>query len=306
MKFPTSIILAAFALVSVNSASAAIKAEYLLNDTLATSVGTAPSLVAVSPLGASIFVTDTVFGVSRTVYSTTSTGSGINQAGLELNTNGLVSSGTYSLEMIVNVVGGSSSYKRLFQTGTNDNGLYISGNTGSEKFSVYPPPSGNPGLPFSLNTYHHIVANVSANNVAIWLDGSLSQTIPTTILNITAPGGIVKFFIDDGSDYTVAKTALIRLRDTTLSNSEIFTLAGGSTPPPPVKYQVNITVKKPKFGRVMGVGSFNSGSTVTLIAKPKKGHKFVGWFDNKTLLSKGKKLVILNLAADRRIIAKFK
>jgi hypothetical protein len=73
-----------------------------------------------------------------------------------------------------------------------------------------------------------------------------------------------------------------------------------------VKYQVNVQVKKSKFGRVVGVGSFNSGSSVTLVAKPKKGRKFVGWFDNKTLLSKNKKLVILNLASNRNIIAKFK
>ncbi|NJM38272.1 MAG: hypothetical protein HC845_10670, partial [Akkermansiaceae bacterium] len=63
---------------------------------------------------------------------------------------------------------------------------------------------------------------------------------------------------------------------------------------------------KSKRGKVRGVGSFNQGSKVTLKAKPKKDRKFLGWFENKKLITKKKKLVIKNLTANRSFVAKFK
>jgi hypothetical protein len=45
---------------------------------------------------------------------------------------------------------------------------------------------------------------------------------------------------------------------------------------------------------------------VTLVAQPKKGRKFLGWFENKKLISKQKVLVIDYLQADRLINARFK
>jgi hypothetical protein len=76
-------------------------------------------------------------------------------------------------------------------------------------------------------------------------------------------------------------------------------------PPAVVKYQVNVKVKKAKFGKVTGAGSFDAGSTVTLKAKAKKGRKFVGWFENKKRISKKKKLTLKMLSMNRSIIAKF-
>ncbi len=89
----------------------------------------------------------------------------------------------------------------------------------------------------------------------------------------------------------------------------IFTFPGPPQPPvqPPAAVQFQISIKaKSKFGKVTGAGAFTQGSTATLKAKPKKGRKFLGWFENKKLISKKKKLVITNLTANRSLVAKFK
>ncbi len=78
-------------------------------------------------------------------------------------------------------------------------------------------------------------------------------------------------------------------------------------PQPPAAAQFQVSVKaKSKLGKVTGAGSFVTGSTVALNAKPKKGRKFVGWFENQKLISKKRKLVIANLTANRLLAAKFK
>ena len=75
----------------------------------------------------------------------------------------------------------------------------------------------------------------------------------------------------------------------------------------PVSSQSAVKVKfNTKLGNVIGAGSYTQGSSVTLTAKPKKGKKFLGWYEGKKLLSKKKKLTLTNLAKNRNLIAKFK
>jgi Divergent InlB B-repeat domain len=71
-------------------------------------------------------------------------------------------------------------------------------------------------------------------------------------------------------------------------------------------FTVAVKASSIKFGSVVGAGQFAAGSTVTLRAKPKKGRKFVGWFDKKKLIGKKKSLIISHLDANRVILAKFK
>jgi uncharacterized repeat protein (TIGR02543 family) len=61
-----------------------------------------------------------------------------------------------------------------------------------------------------------------------------------------------------------------------------------------------------KFGKIIGGGSFDTGSKVTLRAKPKKGHQFSGWYEKKKLITKKKLLVIKKLTKNRSLVAKFK
>ena len=85
----------------------------------------------------------------------------------------------------------------------------------------------------------------------------------------------------------------------------IFTLNGPVEPPVKVRFKVRVKSIS-KRGKVTGAGIFTQGRTVTLMAKAKKGHEFLGWFENKQRISKKNKLVIRNLRANRSIVAKFK
>jgi hypothetical protein len=203
------------------ASAATLQAEYLFNNALTSSVSGAPALGAVDPLGTNGFIADTVFGQSRTVYA--SNGATTSNAGLTLNTTGLVSNTSYSVEMLFDVTGGNDLYKRLLRTGTNDNGLYVDP---AGKLNTYTGPFGsNPGLAFSLNAYHDMVVTVSGGWTEVWLDGSLSHTVNTTVLDIAAPDNILNFYIDEFTEFTNARTALIRLWDGALGSGDIAALA---------------------------------------------------------------------------------
>ena len=77
-------------------------------------------------------------------------------------------------------------------------------------------------------------------------------------------------------------------------------------PPVVVKYLVKVKVSNTKFGKVTGSGSFNTGSKVVLKATAKKGHRFLGWYEKKKLVSKNRVLVLKKLTANRSLVAKFK
>jgi hypothetical protein len=216
-----------FAMALPGTASAAnLKAEYKLDYSLSSSQSGAPDLIAVtqSPGASASFITDTVFGQSKTVYATSgslASPTSAYQAGLTLDTTNLVSSNNYSVEMVFSVTGGFDIYKRILQTGTNDNGLYIHP---SGTLTTYDAGSYS-GLPFSTNTYHHLIATVSsAGQTQVWLDGALSHTVSTNVLNITSPNQTLGFFLDEYIEYTNSRTALIRVWDAPLTNSEVSSL----------------------------------------------------------------------------------
>ncbi|MDD5295342.1 MAG: PEP-CTERM sorting domain-containing protein [Rhodocyclaceae bacterium] len=203
------------------ASASTLQGEYLFNNSFASTLAGAPALVAVDPLGTNGFMSDTVFGQSRTVYA--SNGTGASNAGLTLNTTGLVSNTSYSVEMLFDVTGGNDLYKRLLRTGPNDNGLYVDP---AGKLNTYTGPSGpNSGLAFSLNTYHDMVVTVSGGWTKVWLDGSLSHTVATNVLDISAPANILNFYIDEYTEFTNARTALIRLWDGALGSGDIAALA---------------------------------------------------------------------------------
>ena len=86
----------------------------------------------------------------------------------------------------------------------------------------------------------------------------------------------------------------------------IFTLPVAEPPPVVVKYLVKVKVSNTKFGKVTGSGSFNTGSKVVLKATAKKGHRFLGWFEKKKLVSKNRVLVINKLTKNRSLAVEFK
>lgn len=207
------------AALSAPAQAATLQAEYLFNNNLAAQEAGVVSLTGVNPLGNNSFISDNVMGQSHSVYVTS--GNSSQQGGLTLDTTGLVSANNYSVEMVLAVTGGNSSWKRLFQSGINDNGLYLNVNNRLDTYAL----GGHSGSAFSLNAYHHLIFTVaSSGQTQVWLDGNLSHTYSTSVLNITAPSDVVSFFIDDGGEFTNARTALIRLWDAPLTSGDVAAL----------------------------------------------------------------------------------
>lgn len=233
------------ALATALASAATLKAEYQFANSFASGQSGAPALVAADPYGTNAFLSDTVFGQSRTVYATN--GTGATQAGLRLDATGLVSATDYSLDMVFSLTGGGAGiYKRLFQAGSNDNGLYVDQNGLLNTYAT----GSNAGLAFSMNTYHHLVLTVSGGNLTkVWLDGALSHTVSTNALNITAPGDILSFYIDDMGEYANARTALIRMWDGALSTVEVAGLAAA-----PLASQVAQDIPEPSLLLLLATG----------------------------------------------------
>src|SRR5438045_2035361 len=81
-------------------AAATLVASYLFNNTLASSVGGAPNLVLTDPTGTSAFVSDTVFGNTRTVLHVGGLASPVtSQGGLTFNSTGLLAPDNYSVAL---------------------------------------------------------------------------------------------------------------------------------------------------------------------------------------------------------------
>ncbi len=244
-RFTRSLVLVLVPTLCTSLVSAAtLKAEYQFDNSFASSQSGAPALVAANPYGSNAFLGDTVFGQSRTVYA--SNGTVATQAGLRLDATGLVSATDYSLDMVFSLTGGGPAYKRLFQAGSNDNGLYVDLDGKLNTYDAGP----NSGLAFSMNTYHHLVLAVSGGNLTkVWLDGTLSHTTSTNVLNISAPGDILSFYIDDMGEYANARTALIRMWDGALTIGEVATLAAA-----PLASQVAQDIPEPSPLALLAAG----------------------------------------------------
>src|SRR5271157_1110888 len=82
------------------SARADVVATYDFNNNLNAVQGGVVALTPVDPESTSGFQTNTVFGVSRTVYHFDGDSTPADQGGLQLDTTGLISSNTYSVEIV--------------------------------------------------------------------------------------------------------------------------------------------------------------------------------------------------------------
>src|SRR5205814_662783 len=83
-------------------AAATLKGEYFFQNNFNSATPGGPMLTEVDPVGASSFITDTVQGNSRTVFHFAGNATPVNeQAGFTLNTAGLVTSNSYSVELII-------------------------------------------------------------------------------------------------------------------------------------------------------------------------------------------------------------
>lgn len=208
-------------------------ATYLFKNTFAAVEGGRPALTSTDPLGASLFETDTVFGQSRTVYHFIGNTTPAQQAGLTLNTTGLVTPNNYSVELVAELSDGVGQYRRLLdvQNRQSDNGFYVDP---SNNLNLFLFSSGNGG--FTSSVYHHIVlTDASSNTVNAYLDGSLAFTTSSSVMHLDSdltdnPNKLLNFFLDNTvgggqGEYSTGKIALARLYDSVLTGSQVSSLA---------------------------------------------------------------------------------
>ncbi|GJL75041.1 LamG-like jellyroll fold domain-containing protein [Nitrosomonas sp.] len=183
------------------------------------------AITPIDPLSENSFMTDTVLGEERTVYRFDGNSSFDEQAGLLLfSRSALGNSNVYSVELVFQFEADETNrYKNIFGVSNrlSDNAFYV--NPGNN-LAVYPDLSATDV--FTFDTYHHVVlTHNGSGSVSVYLDGVLQSQGNTTSMDFTAypgnPERLIHFFVDNGSEVSDGRVALLRLYDTELSMEDV-------------------------------------------------------------------------------------
>lgn len=237
--FPKIAVAAAvIALWAGHADAATLVASYGFNGTLASSVTGAPSLVAVDPTSTAAYVTDTVRGVSRTVYQIGGVNSPLlSQGGLTLDTTGVISAANgYSVELTLEFLGRDNAWRRILDTldRQSDAGFYADP---SNQLDVYPVGGSAAGI--LAGAYRNIVLTVGPsgpNNVTAYIDGGTSLNLTTDVLNIGS-SGIIGLFLDNVAgggqgEWSNANIATANFFEGVLTAEEAAAFKGDAYVPP--------------------------------------------------------------------------
>jgi PEP-CTERM motif len=194
---------AALAIGSSAHASATLVASYGFDNTLGSSVG-GPALSAVDPTAGASYVTDTVNGVSRTVYQTAGSTTPSMQGGLNFDGTGLISNATgYSVELTFEFLDRNGSWRRILDSldRTSDDGFYADT---SNNLDVYPIAGSTAG--FVADAYRNVVITVDPNattdNVHAYIDQGSNLVATTDVMDLTEgsltdPNDLLGLFLDN-------------------------------------------------------------------------------------------------------------
>jgi hypothetical protein len=224
MKVLAAVAAATLALAAGAAQAATLKASYLFNNNLSSSVGGAPDLVLTDPTGTSAFQTDTVFGESRTVLFIGGTNANADQGGLTFNSTGLLTSNSYSVALTFEFLDGTNRWRRIVDVEgrTSDNGFYVDP---SNNLNVFPVNGSNAG--FTNNQYRNVALTVGpGGEVKAYIDGGASLTSNTNIMNI-GPNGLINLFLDNTQaggqrEWSRSRIAVANFYDGVLTSDEVF------------------------------------------------------------------------------------
>jgi hypothetical protein len=206
-------------------------ATYQFNNTFAADQPGAPALVPTDPLAASGFVADNVFGVNQQVWSFDGNAAPVDQqAGLTLDTTGLVAPTSYSVDMVFLFIERQNAWRRIIdvESRKSDNGFYVDPANNLDIF----PVSGSTAA-WTNNVYHHVVLTNNGSTVNTYLDGVGQFTTATALLNINNvnnPNLLMGFFLDNviaggQGEFSDGRVALIRLWNGVLTPVEAQQIA---------------------------------------------------------------------------------
>lgn len=233
------LVVAAVTLLAAPRAQAALlKATYLFNDNLNAEEAGAPALVAVDPLGLNQFETATVFGQTRRVYHYDGNASPASQqAGLSLDTTGLIPTNNYSVEIVFEFVEDNNRWRRILDVRdrASDTGFYVDP-IPIDHLHVFPVADGS--TPFTSPGFHHVALTNAPgvfDTVKAYLDGGLELTASTNVMRINNVDDLMNFFLDNNTgpfqnDYMDGRVALIRVWEGVLTDSEVQQLAQNPFP----------------------------------------------------------------------------
>jgi hypothetical protein len=207
------------------------------------------SLSAIDPLGLNAFLADTVFGTPKTVYRFAGNAfPPSQQAGLVLNTTGLLSGTAYSVDLIFSFDSDGPTWERILDASNrqSDNGFYVEP---GRKLQIYPVGDG-PDF-WTFGEYHRVtMTNDGSGNVTAYLDGAFQFDLITAVMDFATygpanPDRLLTFFADNvvgggQGEFMSGKVSLIRLYDFELDPGGVGDIgtggdgdgAGGSVPGP--------------------------------------------------------------------------
>lgn len=209
-------------------------ATYLFDGNLDAEESGVASLVAIDPLSLNYFRTENVFGVNRTVYRFDGSSSATQQAGLSLDTTGLLDGDdTYSVDITFRFDYNNSTWESIFGVSnrTSDNAFYVSP-TGP--LQVYPSSLGPDAV--SQNDWHRVTLTNNGSTVVGYLDGLFQFDLVTPSMNFSSYGGnpdrLIHFFVDNligggQGEYADGSVAMIKLYDFELTEEEVPVLVPG-------------------------------------------------------------------------------
>lgn len=200
-------------------------ASYLLQGNFNSQRAASPPLTPVNPSGNNRFVTDTVFGQTRTVYEVLGVATPASaQGGLTYQAAGKVPRDHYSMEFIVSMTG--TGWRRIYDS-TNRNyseGLHVD----PSGFINYYSGAGtvDPKGKLDNGTYYHIVLVKKPGEILIYVNAELvaSRAGGTLLgaMSATAnPNQMVHILLDDNNEWAPAKIALFRAYSGALTADEI-------------------------------------------------------------------------------------
>lgn len=212
-------------------------ATWSFDNTLAADESGVPALTAIDPLGASSFISDTVFGTVRQVYRFDGNLTPSQQAGLYVSSLGLLDSDdAYSVDMVFMFESNQSSWENIFGVSNrqSDNAFYVDP---SNRLQVWPVASG-PNL-FSFGEYHRVtLTNRGDGTVTAYLDGALQFDLTTASMDFSSyalanPSRLIHFFADNvvgpgQNEFADGRVALIRLFDLELTGDEVEDIGNGN------------------------------------------------------------------------------
>lgn len=214
-----------------NTFAAVPVATYKFDSNFLAEESGAPAIVPTDPLGTSAFVADTVFGDPRTVWAFDGNAFPIDeQAGLTVDTTGLVAPTSYSVDMVFLFTELDGAWRRIIdvENRLSDSGFYVDPFNNLDIF----PVSGSTAA-FTNNVYHHVVLTNDGTTASGYIDGDAQFSAATSLMNINNannPDDLMHFFLDNfigggAYEFSDGRVALIRLWDGVLTPAEAQQIA---------------------------------------------------------------------------------